>query len=272
MTEEIKAEEIVEEVVQEAVELSPAEEKASEYGWVPKEDWVASGKDESEWRSAKEFNERGELYNSLHSTKRELKQTQATLTALQRHHNFVFEKAHRQAVDELKHEKRLALRNDDLEAVEAIDDQIEKKQVEFQNEAAQLIREQQVAATVAQPHPDFQAWVGRNQWYQNDLEMKEDADAFGVVYMNKNPTASPQDVLKYVEQRVRKQYSDKFQVRKAAPSAVSAVNKTNVAGRRVVDDFEMNETERDIMKSLVQSGVMTEEKYKAELKKAYKKG
>jgi hypothetical protein len=103
--------------------------------------------------------------------------------------------------------------------------------------------------------------------------MKDDADAFGVVYMNKNPTAAPADVLRYVEGRVRKQYSDKFtSVRKAAPNAVTGVNKTNSQARPVNDGFEMTETERDIMKDLVATKVMTEAQYIAELKKAYKKG
>lgn len=277
MTEEVKvdATEVVDPVVETPVVQAapdPAEEQASQFGWVPKEDWVAQGKDPSEWRSAKEFNERGELYNSLHSTKRELKQTQATLTALQRHHQFVFEKAHQQAIEELKREKRAAMRNEDFETVEAIEDEMEKKANEFREAQAILTREQQVAAAAAQPHPDFQAWVGRNSWYTQNPEMKEDADAFGVVYMSKNPTAAPADVLKYVEGRIRKQYAEKFQTRKAAPSAVAGVNRTNASGRPAASDFEMSETERDIMNSLVRSGVMTEAKYIAELKKAYKKG
>lgn len=277
MAEETKVvEPVVEEsattVVVEPAEPTEAENLASSFGWQPKEEWVAAGKDPEDWRSAKEFNERGELYQSLHSTKRDLKQTQATLTALQRHHQFVFEKAHQQAVDELKRDKRLAMRDQDLEAVEAIDDAIESKQKEFQAAQMALVQEQRAAAVAAQPHPEFQAWVGRNQWYQSNTEMKDDADAFGVVFMQKNPTASPAQVLQYVEGRVRKQYADQFKVRKAAPAAVSGVNRSNTAGRPVADDFEMNETEQDIMKNLVSTGVMTEAQYKAELKKAYKKG
>ena len=276
MTEEVKLDQVEETKVEEkevvAVEPSPEEAKASQFGWVPKDEWVAAGNKEEEWRSAREFNDRGELYQSLHSTKRELKQTQATLSALQRHHQFVFEKAHQQALDELKREKRVAMRSEDFETVEALEEEIEKKQTDFQKEKEALVREQQAAAAVMQPHPDFQAWVGRNQWYTSDPEMKEDADAFGVVYMNKNPTAAPADVLRYVESRIRKQYSDKFVTRRAAPNAVKGVDKSNGAARKVADDFDMTETEREIMKDLVSTGVMTEAQYKAELKKAYKKG
>lgn len=276
MTEEVKEEvKVVEDktpVVEERV-LTPAEEKASQFGWVPKDEWVAAGNKEEDWRSAREFNDRGEIFQSLHNAKRDLKQTQATLSALQRHHQYVFEKAQAQALEELKREKRTAIRSEDFEAVEAIENEIEKKQEEFQREKDTLIREQQAAAVAMQPHPEFQAWVGRNQWYSTDQEMKEDADAFGVVYMNKNPTAAPSDVLKYVESRIRKQYSEKFGiVRKAAPSAVAGVDKTNTRARPVNDSFEMNATEREIMKDVVDSGLMTEAQYIAELKKAYKKG
>ena len=53
--------------------------------------------------------------------------------------------------------------------------------------------------------------------------MREYADAMGLIYMNKNPTAAPNDVLKHVEGKVKKQFSDKFVARKAAPNAVRVV-------------------------------------------------
>ena len=102
----------------EQVTISPTEQTAREQGWVSKEEWEADGKDVEAWRPAKEFVDRGELYKSIHTTKRELKQTQASLAALQKHHAYVFEKAQKQALEELKREKRLAIRNEDFEKLE----------------------------------------------------------------------------------------------------------------------------------------------------------
>ena len=49
------------------VEVSPTQQKAMEQGWKPKEEWEAEGKDPSEWRDAKEYVERGELFDLIDS-------------------------------------------------------------------------------------------------------------------------------------------------------------------------------------------------------------
>ena len=276
MTEEVKQEDEIkpeegkqETGVQEVV-ISPTETTAIEQGWVPKEEWVAGGGNPDEWRTAKEFVDRGELYKTIHTTKRDLKQTQAALTALQRHHQFVFEKAQKEALEELKREKRLAIRDEDFARLEAVEEEIEKTQEQQALERQVLIQEQQAAQI--NPHPEFVSWANRNSWYTQNQEMREEADAFGLVYMQRNPGHNPQEVLNYVESKIKKTYPEKFQVRRAAPSAVAAVNKTNSPARQTFDSFEMTETEQEIMKTMVDSGVMTKEKYIAELKKAYKKG
>lgn len=275
MTEEIKAEEVkVEEaevVVEQAPELSETEVQASEQGWVPKEEWVAGGGNADEWRTAKEFVDRGELYKTIHSTKRDLKQTQAALTALQRHHQFVFEKAQKEAIEELKREKRLAIRDEDFARLEAVEEEIEKTQ-EQQAVERKALQQEQLTAQQINPHPEFIAWVDRNNWYTQNSDMREEADAFGLVYMQRNPGVASQDVLKYVEGKIKKTYPEKFAARKAAPNAVAAVSRVGSPSRKAADDFQMTETEREIMNDLVKSEVMTKEAYVAELKKAYKRG
>ena len=88
----------------------------------------------------------------------------------------------------------------------------------------------------------------------------------GLVYFNKNPQATPGQVLKYVEDKVKKQFPDKFGTRKAAPNPVSGTDRSAKKGPKA-DDFELDDMERDIMKTLVKSGTMTEAEYRAELKK-----
>jgi hypothetical protein len=84
--------------------------------------------------------------------------------------------------------------------------------------------------------------------------------------MQKNPGFNPEDVLKHVEAKVRKQYSEKFGGRKAAPNAVAGVDRTSK--KSSVNDIILDEVETSIMKTLVANGDMTEEEYKQELKKA----
>jgi hypothetical protein len=119
---------------EEVVEPSDVELQAMDQGWVSKEEWEESGRDPNEWRPAKEFVERGELYKSLHQTKRDLKQTQAALTSLQQHHQYVFEKAHAKALDDLKREKRAAVREEEHELAEQIDEEIDRLKEEHAKE------------------------------------------------------------------------------------------------------------------------------------------
>lgn len=240
---------------------SPVEVQARDQGWVSKNEWVASGRDADEWRPAKEFVDRGELYKSIHNTKRELKQTQAALTALQSHHRYIFEKAHEQALRDLKAERKQAMRSDDIDRVEAIETEIEKANKEHQMAANELARQQQAAQQVV--NTDYEQFVDKNPWYLTDGGLKDEADAIGFVYMNKG--GAKEGLLTHVEREIKKRFPDKFGVRKAAPNAVATVDKT--AKRATGADPDLSETEREIMRTFVRSGVMTEAQYKAELKK-----
>lgn len=258
-----KKEEIVEEV-----ELSPIEQEASEFGWVPKDEWEKSGRDPNEWRSAREFTERGKLFKSMYELKRGYASLDAKHKALQQHHTHVFEKAHKQALDDLKREKRMAVRNDDLETAEAIEEEIEQLKETHEKEKQIVQAEQIKASTAAAPNPEFQAWMDRNTWYLNDADLRDEADATALIYVNRNPQAQPGIILKHVETTLRKRYPDKFGVRRAAPNAVASVDRTSNRSNKAGDTLELDDVETKIMKSLVESGEMTEKEYKAELRRA----
>lgn len=250
--------------IEETIEANPTEDKAREQGWVSKDEWVDSGKSADEWRSAKEFVDRGELFQSIHTTKRELKQTQSQLTALQRHHQNVFEKARQSALADLKRDRRAALMEQDIEEVEAIEEQIEETTKQFEIEKQQLLQSQ--AATQSGPPPEFVTWQEKNDWYSRDSELRDIADANGLVYIKRNPDAQPSEVLRYVEQTVRKQFPAKFMTKKAAVSPTSSADKTLRPAKK--ESFELDEMETEIMKTVVGTGVMTKEQYIADLKKA----
>lgn len=55
-------------------QLSEAEERALNDGWMPKEDWVSKGRDSDDWVSAKKFNERGELMGALKANQRKMEE------------------------------------------------------------------------------------------------------------------------------------------------------------------------------------------------------
>lgn len=248
------------------VEVNPEEAKASESGWVPKDKWVEQGNDPDSWRSAREFNERGEFFKTIHTTKSELKRTQSALTALQRHHQYVFEKAHQKAINDLRKEKRQAMQQEDFQRVEEIDAEIEQANREAVQTVQTLNAQAQEVAS-AGTHPEFQVWMDRNQWYVTDGEMREFAEAAGLAYFSRNPKANPQEVLAEVEKKVKKAYPEKFGIRKTAPNPVAASDKSTGASKKSTPKIQLDDLERQIADTLVRSGVMTEEQYIAELQK-----
>lgn len=246
--------------VPEVVELSPMEQEALEEGWQPKEDWVSAGKDEADWRSAKEFKERGELFRRIESITQELKSTRSALGALKGHYEKVKDVEFKRAMDSLKADKKQALSEGDADAVIEIDEKLAEVR-----EAQKAVQTQ----AVQQPeiHPDFTAWIGRNGWYNSNNEMRNFADSIGRAYALDHPGIHPADVLRYVTTKTKTAYPDQFSnpARKGA-GAVEGVPATR-KGANSANSYDMNEDEERVMTKLIKQGVITKEKYIADLKK-----
>lgn len=269
MSDELKLEAPKEEVVPQTetvVETSvvnESESQALEQGWRPKDEWVANGGDPDEWKPAKLFLKDGELYKSIHSTKRELKQTQAVLQTLQKHHQMVFEKAHLQALRDLKQERRAALRTEDIDAVEKVEQEIEKLQDDHVKEMQQFQQTTQAAQTATGGQVEFESFVQRNPWYASDKGMRDEADAIGFIYLNNG--GNKDTLLPHVEKEIRRKFPEKFGVKRAAPNAVAPVSKGTT--RQTKESVDLSDSEREIMNTFVRSGVMSKEQYMADLKK-----
>lgn len=256
---EVKAEE-----QEELPELSPEEaveqERAMAAGWRPKEEWDG---DPKKWVPADEFNRRGELFGKIDSLSHDLRETKKVLRMLQDHHAKVSEVEYNRALATLKEQKRRAMIEGDTDAIVDIDDRIidMKAARKANEEAPQQDRQQTV-------DPRFVAWTERNNWYNQDQELRSFADEVGLAHARANPDKSPEDVLKYVEQRVRRVYPDKFtNPNRSRPSPVAGREAQGGGKGRVKDDFELSADERKVMNSLVKEGVLTQEEYIADIKK-----
>ena len=252
-------------VVEQTPVRSAHEEQAIDSGWVPKDEWVAQGKDADEWRTAKEFNDRGQLYKTIHQTNRELKNTQAQLGALRKHNEYIFEKAYQKAYNELKLGKRAAMREQDFDAVDAIENEMSQLQQTHQQEIQAVRSVPQIQAPSGTP-PELQAWMDSNKWYTKDEELRDHADATGLIFFKKNPHATPQEVLAHISRDTKRKFPEKFGEKRAAPNAVAGVDRTTRAGPS--SDIELDDFETEIMNQLVKSGEMTKKEYKDQLKKA----
>lgn len=242
------------------VKSDSVEDHAREGGWMPREDWVEQGKDPTQWRSAELFIELGPLYERIDSLKRENKENKKVLNEFKQFHEKVRETEYKRALEQLKVKKVEALQEGDANSVVDIDEKIAKVTAE---EAAAKVKEVQVQSQ--EIHPDFANWVTKNTWYGSDVEMREFADSIGQAYAKSGRTTDPLDVLKYVEKKVRQTYPDKF--RNPNKDKVSNVEGGDAPTKKTkVIDIEMNEEEERAMKKFVKSGLMTEAKYKEQLK------
>ena len=230
-------------------------------GWRPKSEF--SG-DEADFIDATEFVRRKPLFEKIDSVGKELKETRKALKALQAHHEKVKEAEYQAALRQLRNEKKEALEAGDSDKLIEIDEKLADAK------AQQRVAEAQAQQQAAQPHPGFLAWVNKNQWYKEDVELQSAANQIGTAYAAANPDVDPDAVLKYTEARIKKLYADRFtNPNKSRPSAVEGRTSTP-ATKPVKDDlsnYPLTEDERRTMNTFVRQGIMTKEAYIAEIKR-----
>jgi len=252
------ADEIKQETPQETpapeVKFTPAEEKALEQGWVPQDEWDG---DPDQWRPAKEFLDRGELFKKIEDQNRTIKEFKRALDDLKGHHAKTRETEYARALAALKEQKIAALEDGDAAKVIKLDDQIDL----VREEQAQLKQIEQPKE--AEIDPVFSSWVDKNKWYSNDEPMKAYADALGRSLAYKG--LKPEAVLAEVEKQVKQEFPHKF--RNPNKDKPGAVEGSSNKGRVSDADISLSDEERRVMQRFVRQGVMTEKQYKDELKR-----
>lgn len=235
--------------------LSAAEEKAMEQGWVPEDQWEG---DPEQWRPAKEFLDRGELFKKIEDQNRTIKEFKKALEDLKGHHAKTRDTEYKRALDTLKAQKVQAIEEGDAQSVVKIDDQIDLVKEEQRKLASQAQEPQ-----TAERNPEFVDWVNRNSWYDRDQNMKLFADALGqkLAAAGRSPSA----VLSEVERQVREEFPHKFKnPNRDKPGSVEG---SVAKGGKSNNDISLSDEERRVMQRFVRTGVMTEKQYMEELKR-----
>lgn len=240
------------------IEYDPEEDIARQSGWVPKSEW--KGKPE-EWRPAKEFNERGELFTRIKSQSKELAEMKQAMNMLVTQQSKQYLKGFDDAVIKLKRDRAAAVADGDLEKVVEISDMIDEVK-EKQSEAVKVARPQ----TPVGPSETFQQWHSKNGWYMKDKELSEVAETAGEIYKKRYPSSSEQEMLDHVSRTVRKEFPQKFQ--KAPPSPdgdgrqAGGSGKPSGSGAKFTEiESNMSDEERQIMKTIIRQTKMTKDEY-----------
>ena len=234
--------------------LTPVEEQALDSGWVPKDQYKG---EEHKWVDAGEFLRRGELFKKIEDQSKQLKDVRNALNEMKKLHSQVREVEYKRALTALREQKKQALLDGDADAVIDVDERIDL----VKDEQAQLRSEPAVPEPAN--HPEFEAWVSQNNWYQSSAPMRAFADALGKDLAGAGN--SPPEVLRKVAAEVRKEFPHKFSnPNRDKPGAVETGRNT---GATSGSKFVMSDEERRAMNTFVRTGVMTEKEYIDELKK-----
>lgn len=106
-----------EQVIEEVKKLS-IEDKARESGWVSLEEWKAQGKDPEDWRSAKDYVDRGSLFARIEADKKERDQLKAMIDSMAQTLSKAEERAYQKALNDVLAQREQAKLTGDLEAYE----------------------------------------------------------------------------------------------------------------------------------------------------------
>jgi hypothetical protein len=261
----------------EAVEASASPQKFSEIqeeaiktrarslGWSSKKDWQDEGKDVADWRPAREFVDRQSLFDKIRSVKddnfhikRENAELRKDLAIIRDYVKSMSEVEYKRAISDLNEQKAMAVQDADVAAVKRIDaeiDQIKDTRVEVKADVE----------VPAGPPPEFTSWVEKNKWYNEDSELRAQADEFGYGILAKNKGMPTEEVLRQVESKVKKMYPEKFgnSTKVSRTQAVEAGGVSNSgAGRKTkLSEGDLDETQKKAMSAFVARGVLTKEQY-----------
>lgn len=233
------------------------EDQAKDMGWKPLEEYEG---DKTKWVNAEIFVARAPLFEKIDADKkahrRELEEMKRAMRELSEHNKRVAEASYKQALEDLKSQKQEAIAEGDATKALLIADKIDT--LKENKPAVPEPQQNQIAPII------FQEWVEENSWYATDAELKEEADTIGTALALKG--LSPEAVLEKVSEKIKKMFPEKFGTKKVvAPPSGEGASKGASASRK--DSFQLSEEETRAMKKFVSLGVITEEKYKEDLRK-----
>lgn len=243
-------------------ELSPIEAQAAEMGWKPKDQYEG---DPNKWVNADIFVARAPLFEKIDeqhkynkNLQKRLEQLEKTLQDQAAHTELVRKTEYKRALEALKQEKRIALAEEDHLRAEDIQEKIDEVK-EAQKEVVAAPQPVNVETPQA-----FTQWAAENQWYKLDQEMREFADAVGIVEHGKGK--SPEEVLKAVTEKVRKQFKDSPHFRNPMKDQAPAVESRGTVGTpKKGSTFKPTPEQKAIAQRFAATGVMTEEQYYKDL-------
>jgi hypothetical protein len=254
--------------------------KARVKGWTTLEEWHGPLED---WVDAKEFLGREKLFNRIKELKDALhtnsQKHDREFQAMANHFSQMKDVEYKRALADLKGQLAFAKEERDVESVEKLTQQVAAVEQE------RVVATRVVAQTESQADPDkFRKFKQDNPWFDSDKELQDEAMSIGIGYSATHKEKSQDEVYDYVVKRIKKIYPEKFNMNEnqnqeqnqeeETPRKVASVEGSTPtkklgakkSGKLSVSDLD--EREKDVMKTFVKRGVLTQEAYLESLAKA----
>jgi hypothetical protein len=213
-------------------EYSEIELQAMEHGWKPKEQY---GKDD--WRPAKEFMDRHELFTKIHRLNRDNKSLQTSMKQMHEMLKKSSEVTRKKVLEELNQQKREAIEQGDVIKVETLEEEIYKETKEIEKE-----KEQEKLGAQSKMPEEVLEWVAKNKsWFNNqsieNSEMRDEAVKAENWIRQNHPELDHSETFRMVETHIRKKYPHRFDnPNKHRAQAVE--NSSNRAGSKKTERIE----------------------------------
>lgn len=239
---------IEEQLEEQEPEVDPVEAKARDKGWVPQNEWEGNPED---WRPAREYMDRSSFFQRINNQKHEIEELRRDNQIVQEHLRKLRESQNKATATTLEAAKIEALESGEYNRVAEIDRQIREVEQDVIEPAPQQ------PTTNPEADPRHMEWVNDNPWYNNDTDLRVQADAFGISYRQNNPNASADEVYNYVTSQVKRVNPDKFNTRapaeSRAPSSVTSATPTVSTSQRSFRD--LNEDQLRVGRRFVKLGL-----------------
>lgn len=183
-------------------EVSPELKKAMEMGYNP--DYDGDNKVTPE-----EFVSRKPLYDTQRKLKRRIRDLEQTVVRTKQVSEKLLESQQAELLSKLEAQKAKAVEDGDTAKVLEVHSKIEEQ------------KNKPVEQTQQSVNPEYQAFLDRNSWYEDDSDMQGWADGTALRYKQSKPNASDSDVIAHIEKRVKEVFSHKFESRSKKPSVES---------------------------------------------------
>ena len=257
--------------------MEALENKARTKGWRPLGEWHGEQED---WVDAKEFVGREKLFDRIQDLKDQLHKNSQKFDkefqAMANHFAGMEKVEYNRALSELKSQLAFAKDEKDVDGVEKLSTQLAA--VEQERKIATTVRHQVEQQPQADPEK-FRKFKQDNEWFDNDKELQEEAMSIGIGYSATHKEKTQEEVYAYVTKRIKQIYPEKFDdmsedederpVKKAASVEGGTGTKKSLGtkkGKLSVGD--LNEQEKEVMKTFIKRGVLTQEKYLEDIAKA----